>query len=277
MRGSRQTRFGAFLTMLSCLVLTGVALIGGASAANAAPYGTNTVGVTVSVTVNSAGPVTLNVTLFDGLANTMYTVVLHSNPVTLGTLTADASGNASGSFAAPAGFSGAHEVIVTANGTTASSGSTEIMLPASCVNGINGTTPLTFTPSPPVAGESLTVSGSGFTAGELVDVTITGNNASSVDLGSAHAGPSGTFSLAFTLPQSTSGTVTLTATGLTSAVTRAALLGFCNGTGLASTGRPPAGFFSRTSTQYGIAALLALAAAALLVSDRRRRVVAARG
>lgn len=122
---------GRIRRLLALLVLATLALVGTASAASAAPYGTNTVSVSVSETTSPSGQVTVTVTISDGLANTVYTVVLHSTPTTLGMLTTDASGNASGSFAIPAGFTGAHEVLVTAAGSSSAAASTGINLPAS--------------------------------------------------------------------------------------------------------------------------------------------------
>lgn len=119
-----------------------VSLAAGAIAAFglAMPAGAYPVGVNPIVTVNSGATnpdgvnVTVTCTNFD--PGSTCTVVVNSNPVTLGTLTVGASGNVSGNFLIPCSIgNGQHTVVAsgTSNGTTASASS--VITIANCATG----------------------------------------------------------------------------------------------------------------------------------------------
>lgn len=129
----------------------------------------------------------------------------------------------------------------------------------------------------PVAGSTITVSGSGFLAGETVDCVL---HSAAVDLGSAQADANGNVSLVVTLPTGVTGAHTIVLTGETSGRTvsipitiQAASAGGSGGSGgsggggggLASTGVAVLGI-------GGLGVVLLIGGGFLLLAGKRRGV-----
>jgi len=99
--------------LITALVALGAMLVAGLAAAvssTAAPYAHH---VTCSVNVSNpseGGTITIQCT--GGHHNVDLTITLHSKPVPLGTVTTDASGNATTSVTLPAGITGHHTLII---------------------------------------------------------------------------------------------------------------------------------------------------------------------
>jgi hypothetical protein len=115
------------------LAVTGVAatILGWASPASAtAAYGPVVCSESASIspsTVAPGGSFTLSLT--GGCANDTFTVVLHSSPVTLGTITTNASGSGSAGFSVPANTAGGDHT-VTAADASGNSASVAIVITA---------------------------------------------------------------------------------------------------------------------------------------------------
>jgi hypothetical protein len=126
----------------------------------------------------------------------------------------------------------------------------------------------------PAIGGTLTISGSGWAAGETVILTL---ESSSFSLGSAIANASGDFSTSVTLPSGVSGDHTIVARGATSGATASAAIciGSCGGGGSASSG----GGGGLASTGLAVAAIgglgvvLLIAGGLMLLAGRRRKVI----
>ena len=91
-----------------------------ASEASAAPgvlgaYGPVTCTVTISITPSTVGlGATITITISGNCGNDTFTIVLHSSPVTLGTISTNASGSGTGSFTVPTSTSpGTHTITAT--------------------------------------------------------------------------------------------------------------------------------------------------------------------
>lgn len=124
------------------LALTAAAVVAPilGSAASAVPaYGPGACTVTVSVTpptVAAGGSVT--VTLSGTCGNETFTVTLHSTPVTLGTVTTNASGSGSGTFTIPSNTtSGSHTITV--SDVSGNSGSASITVTGGTSGGTTST------------------------------------------------------------------------------------------------------------------------------------------
>jgi LPXTG-motif cell wall-anchored protein len=98
--------------------------------------------VTITVTPNAVPPGgTITVTISGTALNVTFTIVLDSTPVTLGTITTNAAGNASAAFTVPASTPpGAHTVVATDNADPSVSASTGLTVLAVAA-------PVTPTPS----------------------------------------------------------------------------------------------------------------------------------
>ena len=114
-----QKRLVRLCGLAAAVSLVAITLIWIAAPSNAVPtppYGSGTTDASVSETNPNPGDA-ITVEMTGCNPGDTVTVVLHSDPVTLGTMTANASGVATGTFTIPAGFSGAHTIVVTDNQT----------------------------------------------------------------------------------------------------------------------------------------------------------------
>lgn len=116
-------------------------------AATCPPYGPCEI-ITITITPSAVGPgATITVTLSGPLFDVTFTIVLHSDPVTLGTITTNAAGNGSGVFTVPVGTTpGAHVVTATDNADpriTASAGLTVLAVTAPVAVSPSGVIPVT--------------------------------------------------------------------------------------------------------------------------------------
>jgi hypothetical protein len=126
----------------------------------------------------------------------------------------------------------------------------------------------------PAVGGTLTVSGSGYAAGETVNLTL---ESASVSLGSAVANASGDFTTSVTLPSGFSGQHTIVGTGATSGESASVVIciGSCGTSGSASSGG--GGGLAITGVAVavigGLGVLLLIGGGLMLLAGRRRTVV----
>jgi hypothetical protein len=66
--------------------------------------------ISITITINAQGQTVVTIVVTAEGAFITFTVILHSDAVTLGSFTTDAQGNGGGDFAIPAGFTGAHSI-----------------------------------------------------------------------------------------------------------------------------------------------------------------------
>jgi hypothetical protein len=134
------------------MAISGIAMAIGlaapaASAAPCPPYGPCET-VTITVTPNAVLPgATITVTLGGTSFNVTFTIVLHSSPATLGTITTNAAGTGSAVMTVPVGTTpGAHVVTATAvtnSSLTASTGLTVLAVAAPVSPSSSGVIPVT--------------------------------------------------------------------------------------------------------------------------------------
>ncbi|MBN9619131.1 MAG: hypothetical protein J0H43_05295, partial [Actinobacteria bacterium] len=98
--------------VMGLIAVISLAMFGFASSADAAPY-TNNLSCTVSIGTAAPGA-SITISCNGAGGSDTITIVLHSTPVTLGTITANSSGVASGSVTIPTDTpAGTHTLILT--------------------------------------------------------------------------------------------------------------------------------------------------------------------
>ena len=141
----------AAIAISAIAMTTGLTAPARASAAPLAapcpPYGPCLV-ITITITPNAVAPgATITVTIRGNAFDVTFTIVLHSDPVTLGTVTTNSAGTGSGVFTVPVGTTpGSHVVTATDNAdpsVTASAGLTVLAVAAAAPVTPSGVIPVT--------------------------------------------------------------------------------------------------------------------------------------
>jgi hypothetical protein len=109
------------------------AMLGLASSASAAPYGTTTLTVTVGNTIPGPGQTT-TVTVTGAIPGDPINIDIDSTPIRLGTFTTTSTGTATGRISIPCGLSGDHSIVAT-DSVTSASASTPVTVDPSMTRG----------------------------------------------------------------------------------------------------------------------------------------------